>query len=156
MLERTTRLLSENLVRTMDRRSFLRRAGGTAFAGVAALAAGHLVPALASAGSAPTAIVPEVPSCAPPGPYCNLNGINEPNGCLGGTCFQHLFNGQILQCRVNYFYQAGCWTTASGNGYWTCCDCDCGRPRVTSCGCAQFNASPVPRPDGPSGGEAGA
>src|SRR5947209_1643425 len=113
----------------MDRRSFLRRAGGTAFAGVASLAAGHLVPALASAGSAPTGIVPEVPACVPPGPYCNINGLNEPNGCWGGSCFQHLYNGQVLQCRVQYSYQNGCWTTASSRGYWTCCDCDCGRPR---------------------------
>src|SRR5437773_382732 len=112
MLEKTTRLLSENLARAMDRRRFLKRAGETAFAGVAALTAGHLVPALASAGSAPSAL-PDVPRCAPPGPYCNINGVNEPNGCLGGTCFQHLSGGQILQCKVNYCcYQAGCWTTA--------------------------------------------
>src|SRR5436309_1480854 len=139
MLERTTRLFSENLARAMDRRSFLKRTGEVAFGGMAALMAGHMVPALASAGSVSTSVGPGVPRCAPPGPYCNINGINEPNGCLGGTCFQHMVGGQIVQCRVNYCcYQAGCWTTASSGGYWTCCDCTCGS---ASCGCAQFTAS---------------
>ena len=58
MLERTTRLFSENLARNMDRRSFLRRAGEVTFAGMAALMAGHLVPALASAGSGSSGVVP--------------------------------------------------------------------------------------------------
>lgn len=149
MLEKSTRLISESLARNMDRRNFLKRAGETVFAGMAALAAGQLVPSLALASSSsPSPIPTAVPSCAPPGPYCNLNGVNDPNGCHGSSCFQHLFQGKILQCRVFYIYQAGCWTTAAQGGYWTCCDCACGTPQITNCGCAQFSLSPTPRPDG--------
>ena len=155
MLERTTRIVSENLARSFDRRAFLKRTGETAFLGMAALAAGHAMPGRASAAS-PGGQPPRVPSCAPPGPYCNLNGnTQDPNGCHGGSCFQHLYNGQVYQCRVFYIYPAGCWTTAASGGYWTCCDCECGTPRVTTCGCAQFSANPVPRPDAPGGGASG-
>jgi hypothetical protein len=92
--------------------------------------------------------------CQPPGPYCNLNGQNNPNGCHGAHCFQHLYSGQVLQCQVYYqYYQAGCWTTAASGGYWTCCDCSCGTPRVTTCGCAQFSAGPTPLPDGSGSGK---
>jgi len=163
VLEKTTRILSENLARAMNRRVFMKRAGETAFASMAALAAGHMAPALAAAGvrrqpaqrESGISDPPLVPSCAPPGPYCNLNGISEPNGCRGGSCFQHLHQGSVYQCRVYYtYYQAGCWTTAVSGGYWVCCDCECGTPRVATCGCAQFSASPLPRPDGPAGGGA--
>jgi hypothetical protein len=140
------RILTESLARAMDRREFLRRTGSALFASVAALAAGHMVSGPAWAASR----VPQVPQCAPPGPYCNLDGNrNDPNGCHGASCFQHLYNGQVLQCRVFYIYQAGCWTTPVTGGYWTCCDCECGTPRVTTCGCAQFSTSPYPRPDSP-------
>jgi len=149
MLEKTTRIISENLARAVDRRAFLKRTGETAFAGLAALAAGHLVPAMAAAGGGSPVAVPKTPSCAPPGPYCNLTGVSEPNGCHGASCFQHLYQGTVYQCRVYYIYQAGCWTTAATGGYWTCCDCECGSPRVTTCGCAQFSSSPAPRPDSP-------
>jgi hypothetical protein len=153
MLERTTRILSENLARAVDRRSFLKRMGETAFAGMSALAAGSLLPAIAFAnnGVAPgrTVGIPRTPTCSPPGPYCNRNGVNEPNACHGASCFQHLYNGQLLQCRA-YFggYITGCWTTAVTGGYWVCCDCECGEPRLATCGCAQFSGAPVPRPDG--------
>jgi hypothetical protein len=150
MLEKTTRILSENLARNMNRRKFLRRTGETVFLGLTALAAGHSMPGFANASAGTGSPPPGPPQCAPPGPYCNLNGVNEPNGCHGGSCFQHMYSGQLLQCRVYYIYQAGCWTTAAtGGGYWTCCDCECGTPRVTTCGCAQFNGSPSPRPDMP-------
>jgi len=149
VLEQTTRIFSENLARALDRRSFLKRAGEVTFAGVAALAAGHLVPSLAAAGST-TGSVPRTPSCSPPGPYCNLNGTNEPNGCHGASCFQHMSGGNVYQCRVYYtYYQAGCWTTSVTGGYWTCCDCSC--TNGSTCGCAQFNGSPAPRPDAPGG-----
>ena len=151
MLEKTTRIVSENLARAIDRRSLLKRMGETAFAGLAALAAGHLVVAPAAAHAGP-GTVPRTPSCAPPGPYCNLDGTNEPNGCHGASCFQHLSDGTVYQCRVYYIYQAGCWTTAATGGYWTCCDCECGTPRAATCGCAQFSSSPAPRPDAPAGG----
>jgi hypothetical protein len=148
MLEQTTRIVTENLARTINRRTFLRRAGEVTFAGMAALAAGRGSSVLAS-GSPP----PMVPQCAPPGPYCNLNGVNEPNGCHGGSCFQHLTGGQVQQCRVVYnWYQAGCWTTAVTGGYWVCCDCQC--TGGSYCGCAQFSSSPQPRPDNPNGGGA--
>jgi len=149
MLEQTTRILSENLARALDRRSFIKKAGQTAFLGVAALAAGHTMSSNVAAQASPNI------SCAPPGPYCSVNGVAT-DGCHGGSCYQHLYQGQVLQCRVIYFYQAGCWTTASGGGYWTCCDCGCynsGGQQVTSCGCAQFSTSPIPRPDGPGSGK---
>jgi hypothetical protein len=152
MLEHTTRIWTENLARAINRRVFLRRAGEATFVGMAALAAGHGAPAFAArSGRRPPQ--PTVPSCAPPGPYCNLNGVNEPNGCHGGSCFQHRSGSTVLQCRVYYaFYAAGCWTTAVSGGYWTCCDCQCtGGP---TCGCAQFSGSPAPRPDSPGGANA--
>lgn len=160
MFERTTRILSENLARSMNRRLFLKRAGESAFLGMAALAAGHAVSgrALAMGNRQPPVPVPTTPSCSPPGPYCNLNGISEPNGCHGANCFQHLYSGTVYQCRVYYqYYQAGCWTTPVTGGYWTCCDCEClntGGQRVATCGCAQFSAGPAPRPDGPAEGPA--
>ena len=152
MIEHRVRIITEGLARAIDRRSFLKKAGGTAFAGVAALAAGQLFASGASAKESSER--PNlVPNCAPPGPYCNINGLNEPNGCHGGSCFQHLVSGTIYQCRVYYtFYQAGCWTTASTGGYWTCCDCQC--TNGSTCGCAQFSATPIPRPDGPGGTKA--
>jgi hypothetical protein len=149
MLEKTMRVVSENLARTIDRRSLLKRTGQTAFVGLAALATGHMMPSTARAGGQPPNI-----SCAPPGPYCSIFG-QPTDGCHGASCFQHLYNGQVYQCRVFYIYQAGCWTTAASGGYWTCCDCECGTPRVASCGCAQFSATPVPRPDAPTGGASG-
>ena len=154
MLEKTTRLISENLARAVNRRVFLKRAGETMFAGVAALAAGHLIPtmagATASGGSAVEGITGS-PQCAPPGPYCNT-GQGILSGCRGGSCYQHMVGRTIYQCRVYYqWYQAGCWTTSIGGGrYWVCCDCECGQPRVASCGCAQLSSSPVPRPDAPT------
>src|SRR6059036_361453 len=109
MIEKTTRLLTENLARSINRRAFLRRAGEVSFAGMAALAAGRGLPAFASAGVTQPP-EPTVPSCSPPGPYCNLNGVNEPNGCHGASCYQHLYSGQVLQCHIYYTYQVGCWT----------------------------------------------
>lgn len=152
MFEHSTRIASENLARGMNRRTFLRRLGEATFAGVAALAAGHVLGPGASASSGRLPPGPDTPACSPPGPYCNLNGVNEPNGCHGGSCFQHLYQGQVLQCRIYYTYQVGCWTTPVTGGYWTCCDCECGTPRVTTCGCAQFSGGPAPRPDGISKG----
>ena len=148
MLEHTTRVVTENLARSINRRSFLRRAGEATFAGMAALAAGKGGAVFASSSRKPPQ--PVVPQCAPPGPYCNLNGVNEPNGCHGGSCFQHMSAGQVQQCRYYYIYQAGCWTTAVTGGYWTCCDCRC--DNNSTCGCAQFSTSPAPRPDGPGAG----
>ncbi|HKP52777.1 MAG TPA: hypothetical protein VJ183_08985 [Chloroflexia bacterium] len=154
MFDQKIRILSEGLARTLDRRRFLKQTGTTMFAGIAALAAGHTLTGNAAASSGTTnSKAPMAPQCAPPGPYCNLNGVNEPNGCHGGSCFQHRTGGQIYQCYVYYqYYQAGCWTTPVTGGYWTCCDCDCRNSagqRVATCGCAQFSTGPVPRPDGP-------
>ena len=152
MLEKTTRMMTENLARGINRRSFLRRTGETTFTALAAMAAGHgmLRPASAATGGGKEPLPPQQrPQCAPPGPYCNLDGISMPTACRGGSCYQHRHNGVVYQCRVYYqWYQAGCWTTAVSGGYWTCCDCECGNPRVASCGCAQFSSAPVPRPDG--------
>jgi len=155
MFDQKVRVLSEGLARTLDRRKFLKQTGTTMFAGIAALAAGHtLAGNSAASGGSTTGRAPLAPQCAPPGPYCNLNGVNEPNGCHGGSCFQHLHQGVVYQCYVYYtYYQAGCWTTPVTGGYWTCCDCDCrdsNGVRVRTCGCAQFSTGPIPRPDGPS------
>jgi hypothetical protein len=146
VLEKTTRIVVENLARSMNRRAFLKRFGETAFAGVAALATGHALTSPTSARGQPAT----PPLCAPPGPYCNLNGVNEPNGCHGASCFQHRDGAQVLQCRFAYdWYAPGCWTTPSGGGYWVCCDCMCGSGSVY-CGCAQWSGTPNPRPDGPN------
>jgi len=153
MLEQKVKILSESLARTMDRRKFLKQTGTTLFAGMTALAAGHVLGGNASAERQPVHIRPQ---CAPPGPFCNLDGnINEPNGCHGSSCFQHLNNGEVMQCRVYYIYQAGCWTTYVNGGYWVCCDCECfsaGGGNRRTCGCAHFSTQPLPRPDGPGAG----
>ena len=148
MFEQTTRVLSENLARALDRRTFLKRAGQATFGVVATLAAGHSLAERAAAATVGPRVDPMAPQCAPPGPYCNTGG-GILSGCHGAHCFQHLSGGQVLQCHVYYtFYQAGCWTTAVSGGYWTCCDCQCtGGP---TCGCAQFSTGPVPLPDGPA------
>jgi hypothetical protein len=165
MLENRIRHASEDLARVLDRREFIKKTGSAVFAGLISLAAGH---ALAGEASARTgrARLPNVPMCAPPGPYCNTNGANEPNGCLnsrpGGPysarCLQHLHEGQSLYCRVYYkYYQGGCWTQADKGGYWTCCDCECsvepGGVRIATCGCAGFSGTPVPDPDRPTSPE---
>ncbi len=166
MLERRIRLVSENLARVLDRREFIKKTGSTVFAGLIALAAGHSLAGEASAGNGRLPRVPTVPVCNPPGPYCNTNGTNEPNGCLnskpGGPfsarCLRHVHEGQMLHCATSYYwYPAGCWTYASNGGYWTCCDCGCSvDPKGTKlafCGCAGFSLEPVPDPDRPAGPE---
>jgi hypothetical protein len=146
MLEQRVKLVSENLARTMDRRRFLKQAGSTIFGGMAAIAAGHMVIGKASAQQPQPN--PQQPACAPPGPYCNTGG-GILSGCHGSSCFQHMVNNVVYQCHIwQCCYQAGCWTTASGGGYWTCCDCQC--DNGSTCGCAQFSNSPMPRPDGPT------
>jgi hypothetical protein len=149
-LDHTARIVSENLARAMDRRTFLKRASQTTFAGLMALAVGQGLGGRAAAKT-DNPKTPMAPQCNPPGPYCNINGVNEPNGCHGGHCFQHMYQGQVLSCRVYYqYYQTGCWTTPVSGGYWTCCDCEC-MPGTRHCGCAQFSAAPLPSPDGPGG-----
>lgn len=168
MFDQKVRVLSESLARSMGRRKFISQMGATVFGGVATLAVGHGLAGFASAdtrdGGSSTRDgkkSPPVttPNCSPPGPYCNMDGISQPTGCHGGHCFQHLYQGNVLQCRVYYqFYQSGCWTTAGSGGYWTCCDCECstvaGGPRLTTCGCAQLSSGPVPSPDGPGAASA--
>ncbi len=154
MFEQTTRVLSENLARAVNRRTFLKRASQGTFAMVATIAAGHSLSERAAAMKGPSGgpgYDPLTPQCSPPGPYCNLDGQNNPNGCHGAHCFQHRSNNVVLQCQVYYqYYQAGCWTTAASGGYWTCCDCACGpNGSAPHCGCAQFSAGPLPLPDGP-------
>ena len=162
MLEDKVKLASESFARTLDRRSFLQRAGATAFGGMIALATGHILRggtyAAIDTKRDPHSRIPTVPQCNPPGPYCNLNGVNEPNGCLnshpGGPysarCFQHRNGPDVLSCRVYYtYYPSGCWTRASGGGYWTCCDCECGTPVQATCGCAAWSLDPDPGPDRP-------
>lgn len=148
-LDRMTRFASEDLARAVDRRAFLKRAGTGAFAFMLTLASGQLSARRAAASSGAPVPAPVTPNCAPPGPYCNTGG-GILSGCHGAHCFQHLYNGAVLQCRVYYqYYQAGCWTSSGSGGYWTCCDCSCGTPQQTTCGCAQFSGTPAPVPAGP-------
>ena len=147
MFDHKVRVLSENLARGVDRRDFLRKTGSAVFAGIAALAAGHNMALSAAAAPGGSKSIPDRPRCAPPGPFCNIDGNNEPNGCHGAQCFQHRSGATTYQCKVYYqFYAAGCWTTVDGGGYWTCCDCSCGAGGT--CGCAQYSMGPVPLPAG--------
>jgi hypothetical protein len=153
MFERTTRLVSENLARAVNRRTFLKRTSQTAFVGLATLAAGHSLADRASAAHRPDG-KPQTPfiTCGPPGPYCNTGG-GDLSGCHGAHCWQHLYNGQVLQCQIwTAFYPVGCWTSGDG---WVCCDCQCGTPMATSCGCAQHTGQPQPLPDSPARGPSG-
>lgn len=154
-LDRVIRFASEDLARRLNRRAFLKQAGTSAFLFMAAVATGRGLsnPAKVSAAGtnriSPQPPQPQQPniSCSPPGPYCN-NGNGNLSGCNGAHCFEHLNGGQMLQCRVYYtYYPTGCWTTTSGGGHWTCCDCDCGGG--VHCGCAQFSGTPSPLPFGP-------
>jgi hypothetical protein len=148
MFDHKIRVLSEGLARGIDRRDFLRKTGSAMFAGIAALAAGHTIGGSAQAAQSGKSI-PHRPRCAPPGPFCNIDGNNEPNGCHGAQCFQHRSGATTYQCKVYYqFYSAGCWTTVDGGGYWTCCDCACGGGGT--CGCAMYSMGAVPLPAGPA------
>lgn len=155
MLEDKVKFLSEGLARTVDRRNFIKRTGNYLFASVATLAAGQSLITRASAadgGGVKLSPFP-TPQCSPPGPYCNTGG-GILSGCHGAHCFQHLYNGQILQCHLIYWwYPTGCWTT-QGNPHWTCCDCGCGpdyQNPETTCGCAQYSGTPAPLPMAPGG-----
>jgi hypothetical protein len=159
-VDRVTRFASESLARTVNRRGFIQRAGTSLFFALAGLAAGQALTSGRSASAqtgdggindparpAPVpGVGPSAPSCAPPGPNCNLTGVNTPDGCIGGNCYQHLNSGTVLECSLYYqFYAAGCWTTSVTGGYWTCCDCECfnsSGTRVATCGCAQFSGTP--------------
>jgi hypothetical protein len=148
MFEQTTRLMSESLARAVNRRTFLKRTSQAFFVGALSLAAGHGLAGRAGAQGGPKPPDP-TPNCAPPGPYCNTGG-GILTGCHGAHCFEHLYNGQVIQCRVYYaFYQTGCWTSGSGSSAWTCCDCSCGTPQQTTCGCAQMAGAPAPLPSRP-------
>jgi hypothetical protein len=143
MLDQRVRMFSEALARMVNRRIFLQRTGSAVASGVSAIALGSLLTKSTARAAANGPLVPGVPSCAPPGPYCNTGG-GDLSGCHGGHCYRHLYNGQVLACQIWYCcYAVGCWTTSAQGGFWTCCDCQCGTPMVTSCGCAQFNATPV-------------
>src|SRR3954447_2849220 len=145
MLDQKIRVASEALARTVDRRNFLKVAGGAVVTGIVGLAMGPALGGREKAFAAPR--VPNVPGCNPPGPYCNTDGVNEPNACRGGSCYQHHnTSNQIIDCHLDTMYQiTGCWTTASANGYWTCCDCRC-TGNIT-CGCAQYTAATGVFPD---------
>ncbi len=143
MLEQKIKVFSEALARVVDRRTFLRRMGGTMVAGVSAMVMG---PALASAGAgaASKALASPTISCSPPGPYCNTGG-GDTSGCRGGHCYQHQTAPNTVTCQVYYtYYATGCWTSAVSGGYWTCCDCRCSNN--ATCGCAQFNPGGNPSP----------
>src|SRR4051794_21756397 len=51
MFERSTRIVCENLARSLDRRSFLRRTSEVVFVSMSALAAGRMTPVFAAAGA---------------------------------------------------------------------------------------------------------
>jgi|SRR3954452_21550573 len=144
MIEQKIRTISEALARGIDRRDFLRRSGTAVAASMTALVLGPLLANSSSKASAGS-LVPATPNCAPPGPYCNLDGVSQPTACRGGNCYQHKSGGIVYACQVYYaFYAQGCWTSSGSGGYWTCCDCTCGGGG--SCGCAQFNPGGNPTP----------
>ncbi len=151
-VDKLTRFASEDLARTLDRRSFIKRAGTGAFLALAGLATGQgfFTPRRAAAagpGGVGTRLPPTI-NCSPPGPYCN-NGGGQLSGCHGAHCFSHLNGGQLRACHVYYqYYPGGCWTNGSGNSAWTCCDCQCSDG--STCGCAQLSGSPGPSPTGGS------
>lgn len=141
MFDQRIRIVSEALARNIDRRTFLRRTGSTIASGVAAFAVGSMLTRSRAYAESKQPVLPPTISCSPPGPYCNTGG-GDTSGCHGGHCFQHLYNGSVIPCRVYYtYYSTGCWTTAVGGGYWTCCDCEClnaNGQRVATCGCAEL------------------
>ena len=150
-LDRWARFAGEELARSLDRRAFLKRAGSSAFLAVAGLASGRMFASVAQAAGGgatrpapwPAAAGPyATPHCSPPGPYCNLSGVNQPDGCQGANCYEHLNNGKVVTCTLYYqYYAAGCWTAADSGGFWTCCDCSCSDG--SHCGCAQFSGAPL-------------
>lgn len=145
MLDQKIKVMSESLARGINRRSFLKQAGGAVVATVSTFALGPILSNRARQVSA-APLIPTI-SCSPPGPYCNTGG-GDLSGCHGGHCFQHTTGGITYPCRVYYqYYTTGCWTTASGGGYWTCCDCQCfntSGQNVANCGCASFNPGGTP------------
>jgi hypothetical protein len=144
MLEQRIRIVSEALARAVNRRTFLRQTGSVVVSGVTALAMGHLLATNPARAAVKKPMVPSVPNCAPPGPYCNYEGGNppQPDSCHGAHCYQHFSNGQVQTCQVYYaFYNIGCWTASGQGGFWTCCDCQC--TGGSSCGCAQFTGTPA-------------
>jgi len=147
--DHSTRILTENLARAIDRRTFLKRASQTLFGGLLAVAVGQVPARAAGSRESPAPARPLAPVCAPVGPYCNI-GSGDLSGCHGAHCFQHLYSGQVLQCRVFYqYFQTGCWTNPGTGGYWTCCDCECRNSsgqRLGVCGWAQVSGNPLPQP----------
>lgn len=150
MIEQRIKVWSEAIARNIDRRTFLRRAGGAVVSGVVALVMGPALGRSATVTASP--LVPDRARCAPPGPFCNLEGMpsasSEPTGCRNGHCFQHVTSpgGTVQSCKVYYtFYPGtGCWTTIDGNGYWTCCDCEC--DSGAHCGCAGYTRAGTATP----------
>jgi len=142
MLEQRIKVISEVLARNMSRRTFVGRVGGAVTSGIAGLALGvSLAPGTTRAAAQKGPTIPTI-TCAPPGPYCNT-GTGTLSGCHGAHCYQHLTGGQVRMCHVYYqFYPGGCWTSGDG---WTCCDCQC--DGGATCGCAQFNGTPVAQPE---------
>src|SRR3954451_24866437 len=123
-LDRTTRLVSEELARSVNRRGFLKRAGQTVFYTVAALASGHLLNNRAEAAGKAPPKAPRDPgtisdiACNPPNQtFCNRGG-GDLTGCHGGQCNSHLKDGKLYTCTRDYYYYpgTGCWTTATSGG----------------------------------------
>ena len=139
MLDRTIRFASEALARKLSRRTFLQRASASVTSGVAALMMGSLLTNSPAYAASKGPAIPNI-TCSPPGPYCNTGG-GSLSGCHGAHCYKHLYNGTVYRCHVYYqYYAGGCWTSGDG---WTCCDCQCGSPTVTTCGCAQQHSTPA-------------
>jgi hypothetical protein len=157
MFDHKVRLLTEGFARAMGRRKFLTQMGAAVFASVATLASSRALGGTVLAqqkgdeGLSPP-LDPFGSLCqAPNNRFCTITeSTTNSDGCQGAYCFQHLYNSQLLECKLsyNYGYAVGCWTTFdySNNGYWTCCDCDCGSPIILSaaCGCARFSTILTP------------
>ncbi|MDQ3928735.1 MAG: hypothetical protein M3328_06255 [Chloroflexota bacterium] len=167
MFDHKVRLLTEGLARAMGRRKFLAQMSAAVFAGVATLAAGRALSNTASAQQdggeydpshdprrgRPDTPLGGKPCFAPNGRFCSVNAPQSSDGCQGAYCFQHVYGGQLLECRLSYNwgYAVGCWTVVDqgGGAYWTCCDCDCSNTgtfgmSAGSCGCARYSPLPMP------------
>ncbi len=124
--------VGEGLVRRMDRRRLLRRAGASVFGLVAAWTVEGVAMPSALASHCSRVDYGQCTCHPPSGRYCRSLHWSycEGSRCRGGCTYDYTY------------YSTACWCTAicrygGGTcGYYRCCDCRCGGTR---CGCSGFN-----------------
>ena len=126
----------EMLARRIDRKRFLRRAAGTVFGSVTALAVGGI--------RSPTAFA--TGSCPNNQDQCNCHPLNSKyctsfsssycsgSACAGGCTYNNSVYPDYCWCSKNCCYLCG--GLSSYCGYWKCCDCTC--PGHGGCTCRGF------------------